>query len=80
MTRYTLLVLVVVLLPQCHICSIGCDVEILSHGGVELAECDQPSSAVMEASELSSVITKTGSVGDIEVIYINNTYQISSSQ
>ena len=40
---------------------------------LEQAKCDQPSSAVMEASELSSVITKTGSVGDIEVIYINNT-------
>ena len=47
---------------------------------LDLANCDQPSSAVMEASELSSVITKTGSVGDIEVIYINNTYQISSSK
>ena len=40
---------------------------------VELAKCDQPSSAVMEVSQLSSVITKTGSVGDLEVIYINNT-------
>ena len=54
-----LIILLVVLLPSYTPVLV---VMLRYYPMVEVSECDQPSSAVMEASELSSVITKTGSV------------------